>query len=125
MMYLPRGPSTQPGLPAAVGAATAVELDRLLAKQVKNRFKGESAASRSRAKYRLPAPARGPIQSEIEYTRDLGYGAVDYLKQLLDGGEPGGMITPQRGRLGSAGCLRQCRRAGTRAHPSVLTRTQH
>jgi 6-phosphofructokinase 1 len=42
-----------------------------------------------------------PIPFDVEYTRDLGYGAVDYLRRLLaDGGdEPGGMITVQEGQL--------------------------
>ena len=40
-----------------------------------------------------------PIPFDIEYTRDLGYSAVDYLKQILQDGEPGGMITIQEGHL--------------------------
>jgi 6-phosphofructokinase 1 len=38
-----------------------------------------------------------PIPFDIEYTRDLGYGAVDYLKRA--GGGPGGMITIQDGHV--------------------------
>ena len=43
-----------------------------------------------------------PIPFDIEYTRDLGYGAVDYLRGLLaagDGVEVGAMVTMQRGEL--------------------------
>ena len=40
-----------------------------------------------------------PIPFDIEYTRDLGYSAVDYLKRVLEGGEPGGMITIQEGHM--------------------------
>lgn len=37
-----------------------------------------------------------PIPFDIEYTRDLGYGAIDYLKRVLQGGEPGGMVNIQK-----------------------------
>ena len=44
-----------------------------------------------------------PIPFDIEYTRDLGYGAVDYLRGLLQAAEPpvevGSMVTIQRGEL--------------------------
>jgi 6-phosphofructokinase len=40
-----------------------------------------------------------PVPFDIEYTRDLGYGAVSYLKQALEGDEPGGMITIQDGNM--------------------------
>jgi 6-phosphofructokinase len=40
-----------------------------------------------------------PIPFDIEYTRDLGYGAVDYLKRVLEGDEPGGMVTIQEGHM--------------------------
>ena len=49
--------------------------------------------------HRLRAPVRAPIPFDIEYTRDLGYSAVAYLKQVLEGGEPGGMITIQEGHM--------------------------
>ena len=42
---------------------------------------------------------RAPIPYDMEYTRDLGYGAVDYLKRLLEGDEPGGMVTIQEGHM--------------------------
>jgi 6-phosphofructokinase 1 len=42
-----------------------------------------------------------PIPYDIEYTRDLGYGAVNYLKRVLKSGEPGGMITRQDGHMGA------------------------
>jgi len=40
-----------------------------------------------------------PIPFDIEYTRDLGYAAVEYLKRVLAGDEPGGMITIQEGHM--------------------------
>ena len=42
-----------------------------------------------------------PIPFDVEYTRDLGYGAVEYLKKLADGGdgELGAMITLQEDRV--------------------------
>jgi 6-phosphofructokinase 1 len=40
-----------------------------------------------------------PIPFDIEYPGDLGYAAVDYLKRVLAGDEPGGMITIQDGHL--------------------------
>jgi 6-phosphofructokinase len=40
-----------------------------------------------------------PIPFDIEYPRDLGYAAVDYLKRVLIGDEPGGMITIQDGHM--------------------------
>jgi 6-phosphofructokinase len=57
-------------------------------------------ASRSRARnigYELRCAP--PIPFDIEYTRDLGYAAVDYLKRVLTGNEPGGMITIQEGHM--------------------------
>jgi 6-phosphofructokinase 1 len=43
-----------------------------------------------------------PIPFDVEYTRDLGYGAVDYLRGLLQSGavdQVGAMVTIQRGEL--------------------------
>src|SRR5207248_9934191 len=40
-----------------------------------------------------------PVPYDIEYTRDLGYGAVAYLSQALARDEPGGMITIQDGHM--------------------------
>ena len=77
-----------------------LELDRLLAKQVKDRFKGRGQNVTVEGKnigYELRCAP--PIPFDIEYTRDLGYGAVDYLKRLLEGDEPGGMITIQEGHM--------------------------
>ena len=42
---------------------------------------------------------RAPLPFDIEYTRDLGYGAVDYLKRVMESDEPGGMITIQDGHM--------------------------
>jgi ATP-dependent phosphofructokinase / diphosphate-dependent phosphofructokinase len=76
-----------------------LELDRLIAKQVKERFRqrGESITVEGKnIGYELRCAP--PIPFDIEYTRDLGYGAVDYLKKL-PAGEPGGMITLQEGHM--------------------------
>ena len=77
-----------------------LELDRLLARQVRDRFKKRGRSVTVEGKnigYELRCAP--PIPFDIEYTRDLGYSAVDYLKQLLDGGGPGGMITIQEGHM--------------------------
>ena len=77
-----------------------LELDRLLAKQVKDRFKERGQNVTVEGKnigYELRCAP--PIPFDIEYTRDLGYGAVDYLKRVLEGDEPGGMITIQEGHM--------------------------
>ena len=78
----------------------AEELDRLLARQVKDRFRSEGRRSPSRARTSATQLRRAPpIPFDIEYTRDLGYSAVDYLKRALEGDEPGGMITIQEGHM--------------------------
>ncbi len=77
-----------------------LELDRLLARQVKDRFKARGQKITVEGKnigYELRCAP--PIPFDIEYTRDLGYSAVDYLKQALQDGQPGGMITIQEGHL--------------------------
>jgi ATP-dependent phosphofructokinase / diphosphate-dependent phosphofructokinase len=77
-----------------------VELDRLLAKLVKDRFKARGKNVTVEGKtigYELRCAP--PIPFDIEYTRDLGYAAVDYLKRVLADGEPGGMITIQDGHM--------------------------
>jgi ATP-dependent phosphofructokinase / diphosphate-dependent phosphofructokinase len=77
-----------------------LELDRLLAKQVKDRFKARGQNITVEGKnigYELRCAP--PIPFDIEYTRDLGHGAVGYLKQLLETGEPGGMITIREGHM--------------------------
>ena len=77
-----------------------LELDRLLAKEVKDRFKARGQNIRSRARTSATSSgARPPIPFDIEYTRDLGYSAVDYLKRILQGDEPGDMITIQEGHM--------------------------
>jgi ATP-dependent phosphofructokinase / diphosphate-dependent phosphofructokinase len=76
-----------------------LELDRLVAKQVKDRFKERGASVTVEGKnigYELRCSP--PIPFDIEYTRDLGYGAVDYLKHLA-ADQPGGMITLQEGHM--------------------------
>jgi 6-phosphofructokinase 1 len=77
-----------------------LELDRLLAKQVKDRFKERGDKVTVEGKnigYELRCAA--PIPFDIEYTRDLGYSAVDYLRRAVAGDEPGAMITIQDGHL--------------------------
>jgi ATP-dependent phosphofructokinase / diphosphate-dependent phosphofructokinase len=76
-----------------------LELDRLLARQVKERFRerGESITVEGKTiGYELRCAP--PIPFDIEYTRDLGYGAIDYLRRLPSG-QPGGMITIQEGHM--------------------------
>jgi 6-phosphofructokinase len=77
-----------------------LELDRLLARQVRDRFKERGQNVTVEGKnigYELRCAP--PIPFDIEYTRDLGYGAVDYLKRVLQGEEPGGMVTIQEGHM--------------------------
>jgi ATP-dependent phosphofructokinase / diphosphate-dependent phosphofructokinase len=77
-----------------------LELDRLLANQVKDRFKERGQKVTVEGKnigYELRCAP--PVPYDIEYTRDLGYGAVDYLSQALARDEPGGMITIQDGHM--------------------------
>src|SRR6266513_1637756 len=67
-----------------------LELDRVLSKLVKDRFRERGQKVTIEGKnigYELRCAP--PIPYDIEYTRDLGYGAVDYLKGL-GGGELGG-----------------------------------
>jgi 6-phosphofructokinase 1 len=75
-----------------------LELDRVLSKLVKDRFKAHGQKVTVEGKnigYELRCAP--PIPFDIEYTRDLGYGAVDYLKGIGD--EIGGMITLQEGHM--------------------------
>ncbi len=77
-----------------------LELDRLLANQVKDRFKKRGQKVTVEGKnigYELRCAP--PVPYDIEYTRDLGYGAVDYLSQALARDEPGAMITIQDGHM--------------------------
>ena len=73
-----------------------LELDRLLAKLVRDRFRERGASVTVEGKtigYELRCAP--PIPFDIEYTRDLGYGAIDYLKRVLEGDDAGGMVTIQ------------------------------
>ena len=79
-----------------------LELDRVLARLVKERLKARGKKVTIEGKnigYELRCAP--PIPFDIEYTRDLGYGAVEYLKGLADrgGDELGAMITLQEGRV--------------------------
>src|SRR5947209_6519662 len=73
-----------------------LELDRVLAKLVKDRFRGRGQKVTIEGKnigYDLRCAPPTPF--DIEYTRDLGYGAIEYLREAIrgGGGEPGAMIT--------------------------------
>jgi len=77
-----------------------VELDRLLARQVKDRFRARGQHVTVEGKnigYELRCAP--PIPFDIEYTRDLGYSAVDYLKRAMEHDESGAMITLQEGHM--------------------------
>jgi 6-phosphofructokinase 1 len=77
-----------------------LELDRMLAKQVKDRFRQRGQSVTVEGKnigYELRCAP--PIPFDIEYTRDLGYSAVEYLKQIMGTDEAGGMITLQDGHM--------------------------
>ncbi|MGH2692388.1 MAG: diphosphate--fructose-6-phosphate 1-phosphotransferase [Actinomycetota bacterium] len=79
-----------------------LELHRVLAKLVKDRFKARDQKVTIEGKsigYELRCAP--PIPFDIEYTRDLGYGAVDYLRRQFEkeSDEPGAMITIQEGHL--------------------------
>jgi 6-phosphofructokinase 1 len=79
-----------------------LEIDRVLSKLVKDRFKARGQKVTIEGKnigYELRCAP--PIPFDIEYTRDLGYGAVDYLRRLFEKGsdDPGAMITIQEGHL--------------------------
>jgi 6-phosphofructokinase len=79
-----------------------LELDRVLAKLLKERFGARGKKVTVEGKnigYELRCAP--PIPFDIEYTRDLGYGAVDYLKRAIQEGqgELGAMITLQEGHM--------------------------
>jgi 6-phosphofructokinase len=75
-----------------------LNLDGVLADMVKQRFRHRDVKITVTPKnigYELRCAP--PIPFDIEYTRDLGYGAVDYLRRLFNGDEDGvgAMITIQ------------------------------
>jgi ATP-dependent phosphofructokinase / diphosphate-dependent phosphofructokinase len=75
-----------------------LNLDGVLADLVKDRFRerGEKiTVTPKNIGYELRCAP--PIPFDIEYTRDLGYGAIDYLRSLFSdqGEESGAMITIQ------------------------------
>jgi 6-phosphofructokinase 1 len=79
-----------------------LHLHRLLTKLVKKRFKARGQEAVIVAKsigYELRCAHAIPF--DIEYTRDLGCGAVEYLRQLMRGARPesGGMVAINEGRL--------------------------
>ena len=68
-----------------------LELDRLLARLVRERFRQRGRNVTVEGKnigYELRCAA--PVPFDVEYTRDLGYSAVDYLRRALEDDEPGG-----------------------------------
>ena len=77
-----------------------LELDRILAKLVKDRFKQRGRKVTVEGKnigYELRCAP--PIPFDIEYTRDLGYSAVDYLRGIEGSSDVGAMITIQEGHM--------------------------
>ena len=79
-----------------------LNLDRLLAEQVEHRFRARGKRLTIVAKnigYELRCAP--PIPFDIEYTRDLGCSAVQYLRELrpADRADVGAMITMQAGEL--------------------------
>ncbi|HXJ66304.1 MAG TPA: diphosphate--fructose-6-phosphate 1-phosphotransferase [Actinomycetota bacterium] len=79
-----------------------LELHRVLAKLVKERFRarGEKVTIEgTNIGYELRCAP--PIPFDIEYTRDLGYGAVEYLRDAVTLGseDPGAMITLREGHM--------------------------
>jgi 6-phosphofructokinase len=79
-----------------------LDLDGVLAGLVKRRFKERGQKVTITPKnigYELRCAA--PIPFDIEYTRDLGYGAIDYLRTLIREGreEVGAMITIQEEQM--------------------------
>ncbi|HJP67010.1 MAG TPA: diphosphate--fructose-6-phosphate 1-phosphotransferase [Actinomycetota bacterium] len=79
-----------------------LNLDGVVADLVKARFKERGQKVTITPKnigYELRCAA--PIPFDIEYTRDLGYGAVDYLRELYrsGSGDVGAMVTIQEGHM--------------------------
>jgi ATP-dependent phosphofructokinase / diphosphate-dependent phosphofructokinase len=79
-----------------------LELHRVLARLVKERFRARGQKVTVEGKnigYELRCAP--PIPFDIEYTRDLGYGAIEYLREAFreDRDEPGAMITIQEGQM--------------------------
>jgi ATP-dependent phosphofructokinase / diphosphate-dependent phosphofructokinase len=79
-----------------------LNLDEVLAHRVKARFKARGQKVTVTAKnigYELRCAA--PIPFDVEYTRDLGYGAIHYLRELRRAGRPeiGAMITIQENHM--------------------------
>jgi 6-phosphofructokinase 1 len=79
-----------------------LNLHRILAKMVADRFRERGERITITAK-NIGYELRGapPIPFDIDYTRDLGWGAVDHLRDLLESGseEHGSMITLHEGHL--------------------------
>jgi 6-phosphofructokinase len=79
-----------------------LELQRVLARLVKERFRARGrkvTIEGTNIGYELRCAP--PIPFDIEYTRDLGYGAIEYLRDAAREGrdEPGAMITIRRGHM--------------------------
>ncbi|HEX9376314.1 MAG TPA: diphosphate--fructose-6-phosphate 1-phosphotransferase [Actinomycetota bacterium] len=79
-----------------------LELHRVLAKLVRERFRSRGrkvTVEGTNIGYELRCAP--PIPFDIEYTRDLGYGAVEYLRDAIGESrdEPGAMITIREGHM--------------------------
>jgi 6-phosphofructokinase 1 len=79
-----------------------LHLHRLMTKLVRERFRERGRRITIEAKnigYELRCAP--PIPFDIEYTRDLGFGAIDFLRRLLTEGrgQPGAMITIREGHI--------------------------
>ena len=79
-----------------------LNLDSVLADMVRSRFRERGQKITITPKnigYELRCAP--PIPFDIGYTRDLGYGAIDYLRGLFEAGspEPGAMITIQEDHM--------------------------
>ena len=79
-----------------------LNLHRVLADVVKKRFTARGQKVTITAK-NIGYELRGapPIPWDVDYTRDLGWGAFDHLRHLIESGsdEPGAMITLHDGHL--------------------------
>lgn len=81
---------------------TDLNLHRVVVKLLKERFKARGQRASLVAKnigYELRSAP--PIPFDIDYTKDLGWGAVNYLRELMEAGsdDVGAMITLQEGNL--------------------------
>ena len=79
-----------------------LELDRVMARQLKERFRargGKVTVEGKNIGYELRCAP--PIPFDIDYTRDLGFGAFDYVRRATEdgGSETGAMVTLREGHF--------------------------